>query len=155
MIVTPCANRPVLQPCTLPDLNYQVDPYIGCGHCCHYCYVLPRTETDWKREILTHEDIDGRLASALSGIAPQTIYLGWHTDPYQPCEAEQRQTRRVLQLLLEKGFSAAERPDRGRDFRQEPSLLDGVAAGFVATAKKMAIEPGRSCIKTTQRKFSP
>lgn len=29
MIVTPLENRPVLEPCTLPELNYQVDPYIG------------------------------------------------------------------------------------------------------------------------------
>lgn len=32
--------------------------------------------------------------------------MGWHTDPYQPCEAEIRQTRQVLELLLEMGFSA-------------------------------------------------
>jgi DNA repair photolyase len=38
---------------------------------------------------------------------PQTIYMGWQTDPYQPCEAECRQTRRVLELFLEKGFSAS------------------------------------------------
>jgi len=43
----------------------------------------------------------------LSTIPPQTIYMGWHTDPYQPCEAECRQTRRVLELLLQKGFSAS------------------------------------------------
>jgi len=41
------------------------------------------------------------------GIAPKTIYMGWQTDPYQPCEAEYRQTRQVLELLLEKGFSAS------------------------------------------------
>ena len=33
--------------------------------------------------------------------------MGWLTDPYQPCEAEYRQTRRVLELLLAKGFSAS------------------------------------------------
>jgi DNA repair photolyase len=33
--------------------------------------------------------------------------MGWQTDSYQPCEAEYRQTRQVLELLLEKGFSAS------------------------------------------------
>ncbi|MGD2016275.1 MAG: hypothetical protein PVG84_21200 [Desulfobacterales bacterium] len=47
------------------------------------------------------------MESELAGIAPQTIYMGWQTDPYQPCEAEYRQTRQVLELLLEKGFSAS------------------------------------------------
>jgi DNA repair photolyase len=54
-----------------------------------------------------HKDITGQLESELAGIPPQTIYLGWQTDPYQPCEAEYRQTRQVLELLLEKGFSAS------------------------------------------------
>ena len=107
MILTPCNNRPVLQPCTLPERNFQVDPYIGCEHYCYYCYVLPKAETDWQREILFHEDIAGRLEKALAVIPPQTIYMGWETDPYQPCEAEYRQTRQVLKLLLEKGFSAS------------------------------------------------
>jgi DNA repair photolyase len=33
--------------------------------------------------------------------------MGWHSDPYQPCEAECRQTRQVLELLLRQGFSAS------------------------------------------------
>jgi len=32
MKVTACANRSILNPCTLEGRNYQVDPYIGCGH---------------------------------------------------------------------------------------------------------------------------
>jgi DNA repair photolyase len=33
--------------------------------------------------------------------------MGWQTDPYQTCEAQCRQTRQVLEFLLEKGFSAS------------------------------------------------
>jgi DNA repair photolyase len=47
-----------------------------------------------------------QLHEELETIAPQKIYLGYYTDPYQPCEAEYRQTRKVLELFLEKGFSA-------------------------------------------------
>jgi DNA repair photolyase len=47
-----------------------------------------------------------QLHEELDTIAPQKIYLGYSTDPYQPCEAEYRQTRKVLELFLEKGFSA-------------------------------------------------
>lgn len=107
MNITPCNNRPLVTPCTLKNFNYQVDPYIGCSHLCQYCYVLEHAETDWSKEILFHEDIADRLESALSVIPPQTIYMGWHTDPYQPCEAEYKQTRRTLQCLLEYGFSAS------------------------------------------------
>ncbi len=107
MNIKPCNKRPILNPCTLPGRNYQVDPYIGCEHHCHYCYALNQAETDWRKEVLIHEDIAGRLASELTGIPPQTIYLGWQTDAYQPCEAQYRQTHQVLALLLEKDFSAS------------------------------------------------
>lgn len=107
MDIKACDNRPVLNPCTLPDRNYQVDPYIGCQHYCYYCYVLNQAETDWTKEILIHKDITARLKSDLSNIEPQKIYMGWHTDPYQPCEEQYQQTRQVLELLLEKGFSAS------------------------------------------------
>ena len=107
MQIKPCANRPILNPCTLEGRNYQVDPYIGCEHYCYYCYALNQAETDWRKEVLIHKDITGQLETELAGIPPQTIYMGWQTDPYQPCEAECRQTRQVLELLLEKGFSAS------------------------------------------------
>jgi len=54
-----------------------------------------------------HKDITGQLSEELSKISHQTIYMGYKTDPYQPCEAEYFQTRQVLELLLEKGFSAS------------------------------------------------
>lgn len=81
MEIEPHAHRPVLNPCTLDGRNYQVDPYFGCGH---YCYVLNQAETDWTEEVWYHENIAGRLEEAISGIQPQSIYMGWHTDPYQP-----------------------------------------------------------------------
>jgi DNA repair photolyase len=107
MNITTCSYRPVLNPCTLEGLNYQVDSYIGCEHYCYYCYVLGQAETDWHEEIMIHEDLVNQLKKELSDIPPQTIYIGWHTDPYQPCEAEYRQTRQVLELFLDKGFSAS------------------------------------------------
>ena len=107
MKVSVCTNRPVLSPCGLKELEYQVDPYVGCEHYCYYCYALALAETDWSKEILTYNDITDQLSEELDKISPQTIYMGYHTDPYQPCEAEYRQTRKVLELLLRKGFSAS------------------------------------------------
>ncbi len=107
MIITSCTHRPVLVPCSLDNLDYQVDPYIGCEHYCYYCYVLKDAETDWTQEIRMHGDIAGQLRGELEKIPPQKIYMGYHTDPYQPCEAQYRQTRQVLELLSEKGCSAS------------------------------------------------
>jgi DNA repair photolyase len=107
MKVSECTYRPILSPCGLKDINYQVDTYVGCEHYCYYCYVLPQAETDWSKEILIHQDIVSRLDQELDQIPPQTIYMGYHTDPYQPIEVEYQQTRKVLELLLSKGFSAS------------------------------------------------
>ncbi len=107
MQINACFNRPIVTPCTLENRNYQIDPYFGCEHYCYYCYVLEQAETDWREEVLVHGDLVERLEAELSDIPPQTIYMGWHTDPYQPCEAECRQTRQVLERLLKKGFSAS------------------------------------------------
>jgi DNA repair photolyase len=107
MKVSVCSNRPILSPCGLKNFDYQVDTYVGCGHYCYYCYVLDQAETDWSKEILIHKDIIDQLSGEIDKISPQTIYMGYHTDPYQPCEAEYRQTRKVLELLSEKDFSAS------------------------------------------------
>jgi len=107
MKVSECTDRPILSPCGLKEFDYQVDTYIGCEHYCFYCYVLDQAETDWSKEILIHRDIVDQLNDELDKIPPQTIYMGYHTDPYQPCESEYRQTRKVLELFLKKGFSAS------------------------------------------------
>ncbi len=107
MRVSTCSYRPILEPCGLKGIDYQVDTYVGCGHYCYYCYAMDEAETDWRKEILIHEDITGQLSEELEKIPPQKIYLGYKTDPYQPCETEYRQTRQVLELFLEKGFSAS------------------------------------------------
>jgi len=106
MTVSVCGKRPVLSPSEIGFFEYQVDPYIGCEHLCHYCYALNQAETNWSKEILIHEDIAGQLSEELDQIPTQSIYLGYNSDPYQPCEAEYYQTRKTLELLLRKGFSA-------------------------------------------------
>ena len=106
MKVSTCSYRPILVPCGLENFDYQVDPYVGCEHSCHYCYVLNQAETDWAKEICVYSDITGQLSGELEKIPPQKIYMGYYTDPYQPCETEQCQTRKVLKLFLENGFSA-------------------------------------------------
>ena len=107
MKINTCSSRPILQTCRLENFDYQIDAYVGCGHLCHYCYVLNQAETDWREEILIHHDLEGQLQTELAPIAPQKIYFGYHTDPYQPCEAEYRQTRNALRLLRDRGFSAS------------------------------------------------
>jgi len=107
MKISVCSERPILVPCGLESFDHQVDPYIGCEHYCRYCYVLDQAETEWTEKILVHADISDQLSGELEGVEPQKIYMGYFSDPYQPCEAEFLQTRTVLELLRERGFSAS------------------------------------------------
>jgi len=103
--VKECADKQILEPCSLKNFDFQVDPYIGCEHYCYYCYVLNNTAFNWTKEIRIHKDFISRLQQKLDQIEPQKIYMGYNSDPYQPCEEEYQQTRQALQLFKEKGFS--------------------------------------------------
>ncbi len=105
MTIGLCTPRPILQPCSLEGHAYQVDPYVGCEHDCRYCYAQNDAEVDWPRQILIHRDLRQRLALELEGVAPQSVYIGMNSDPYQPAEERRLQTRAVLELLAERGFS--------------------------------------------------
>ena len=103
--LSPCTHRSILAPCSLDNFEYQIDPYVGCEHFCRYCYVLNQAETDWTKEILIHQDITGQLSTELENITPQKIYMGYYSDPYQPCEQESLQARKVLELLAQRDCS--------------------------------------------------
>ncbi len=105
MKISTCSPRPIVESCGLENFNYQIDTYIGCQHFCYYCYALNKAETNWAHEIQIHENIINQLEDELHDIPPQKFYLGYNTDPYQPIEEELRQTRQVLQFLLNRGFS--------------------------------------------------
>lgn len=107
MVISPCTEKRVLKPCGLKDINYQIDPYVGCAHYCYYCYAMQYAQTNWKERILVHTNIEKLLKHELEGITSQKIYLGYHTDPYQPVERHLIQTRKVLDILLEKNFTAS------------------------------------------------
>jgi DNA repair photolyase len=100
-------TRPVLEPCPLSGHQYQLDPYMGCGHQCCYCYALVRKDDSWLKGVKWYDNLARRLAAELSNLEPQTIYMGWNSDPYQPIEAKTQLTREALSLLARHRFSAS------------------------------------------------
>lgn len=105
--VSDCTDRPILSPCGLKNLDCHVDTYVGCEHYCYYFSALADAETDWSNEIKIHSNIVDQLKEEIDDIPPQTLYMGYQTDPYQPIEAGLSQTGKVLELFLEKGFSTS------------------------------------------------
>jgi DNA repair photolyase len=132
MEIKKCSPRKILQPCELSGYTYQIDPYIGCEHHCHYCYALNQAETDWTKEILVYPNFTEKLTRELSEIEPQPIYFGWYSDPYQPAEATYRHTRKALEILAARGFSVCMLTKSGLVTRDVDLLgrMPGSSVGF-------------------------
>jgi DNA repair photolyase len=126
--------------------NYQVDPYIGCEHVCHYCYALNNAQTDWEKEILLHEGLIERLPQELSKLEPQTIYIGMDTDPYQPSERTLKQTKRILELLAERDFSVCILTKSGMVTR-DIDLLAGMPGSSVGVSIAFQNEQTRQLLE--------
>ncbi|MBN1551190.1 radical SAM protein [bacterium] len=96
---------PLLKPCLLEGINFQFDPYFGCGHQCVYCYALCRSGGEWNRRVYRYENMVDRLRQELMTLDPQRIYMGWNTDPYQPAERKEKATHQSLHVLAKAGFT--------------------------------------------------
>lgn len=93
-----------------PDLPFDrsVNPYRGCEHGCIYCFARPSHAylnlspgLDFETRLIARPGIAEVLAGELRAKAYRvaTVALGTNTDPYQPCEAEHRLMRQVLEVL--------------------------------------------------------
>ena len=89
----------------LPVCDYSLNPYVGCGHGCKYCYAC------FMKRFTGHTEPWGEFVDVKywDGIKnPDTycgkeIFIGSVTDPYQPCEETYRRTRAVLEQLKGSG----------------------------------------------------
>lgn len=93
-----------------PDLPFDrsVNPYRGCEHGCVYCFARPSHAylnlspgLDFETRLIARPGIAEVLARELRAKTYRvaTVALGTNTDPYQPCEAEHRLMRQVLEVL--------------------------------------------------------
>ena len=82
--------------------------YIGCTHACAYCYARFISPSHYGRFVVIRENLLSVLKReirifnekfSVTGKKP-IINLGSITDPYQPVEAKQQITQRVVQLFV-------------------------------------------------------
>lgn len=101
------AARSVLMPQDgIPVKGYTLNPYIGCGMGCAYCYVMkyhyarehPLPWGTWVKPKVNAPFLIGKARAKIWG---RRIFVGSATDPYQYIERQYRLTRRCLEILLE------------------------------------------------------
>lgn len=89
----------------LPEGDFVINPYVGCGHNCLYCYAR------FMKRFTNHPEPWGEFVdvkiNALDLIQENTdkyknrsVIIGSVTDPYQPLESKYKLTRRILEKLI-------------------------------------------------------
>jgi DNA repair photolyase len=106
---SPVTCKTALSPSGLPGLDYSLNPYVGCGHGCLYCYspaTLRNRELieKWGRVLRAKVNIAEVLEEEVKQKKKGTVGVSTVCDPYQPLEAKLKLTRKCLEILASHGF---------------------------------------------------
>lgn len=104
MIVREILAKSVLSPSKVYD--YAVNPYVGCGHACRYCYAaFMRRFTGHRERWGAFLDVKIRAPALLAREVERKrkgrVWLSGVCDPYQAAEQKYGLTRQCLAILLE------------------------------------------------------
>ncbi|MCX6649766.1 MAG: radical SAM protein, partial [Candidatus Bathyarchaeota archaeon] len=139
-------------------MDYAVNPYLGCGHACAYCYArfmrrMGHPGEAWGSFVDVKVNAVERLREEAAKKPRGRVLLSSVTDAYQPIEAKYRLTRGCLEVLLEHGYRVDVLTKNDLVLRDLDLLrrFDEVEVGFTITALddavRMAFEPGASSIQ--------
>ncbi len=101
--------KTVLTKTAISSFDYCINPYVGCGHGCRYCYAsfMKRFTghlEPWGEFIGVKVNAPYLLIKQLRRAKQGVVALSTVTDPYQPIEAKYRLTRKCLEVLLDVQF---------------------------------------------------
>jgi DNA repair photolyase len=88
------------------DFDYTLNPYIGCGFNCSYCFATFFQAEEERRESWG-KWVEVKINAARDllrrhDLRDKKIFMSSATDPYQPLEAKTKLTRAILEVLVEK-----------------------------------------------------
>jgi len=100
--------------CGFPGGGWAINPYVGCGHGCVYCYArfikrfTGHTEP-WGTFVDARMNIADVLRKQIKSPKYRTgqIFIGTVTDGYQPVEGRYKLTRKVLEVLKSEPVSVS------------------------------------------------
>ncbi|MCY0851199.1 MAG: radical SAM protein [Thermoplasma acidophilum] len=101
--------KTALQNSGLKELDYSLNPYLGCMHRCLYCYAIDMTKDirasgNWGSTIIVKKNIIDVLKREMPYRRRGIVGISTITDPYQPIEFRYRMTRQSMEILLREGF---------------------------------------------------
>ncbi len=98
-------SKTLLTKTAIAGYDYCINPYVGCGHGCRYCYAsfmrrFTNHQEPWGEFIDIKVNAPQILERELQRAKRGVVAISTVTDPYQPIEREYRITRKCLELLL-------------------------------------------------------
>ena len=110
MEVREILSKTILTNTAISSFDYCINPYVGCGHGCRYCYAsfMKRFTghlEPWGEFVDVKVNAPQLLRKQLKRKRRGNVSLSTVTDPYQPLERNYRLTRGCLEALLDHQFS--------------------------------------------------
>ena len=102
--------RSVLTKSKIPGLDYAVNPYVGCGHACVYCYAtfmrrFLGISDEWGDFVGIKVNAAHVLAREARRKTPGVVSFGTVCDPYQDVERDYGISRKCLSVFVDvEGF---------------------------------------------------
>ncbi|MCS7102399.1 MAG: radical SAM protein [Candidatus Korarchaeum sp.] len=89
--------------------DYCVNPYIGCSHACIYCYASYYARRmgysgEWGNYVHVKVNAVELLRKEVARKSKGVVYISSLTDAYQPIESSYELTRKLLGVLLSRGW---------------------------------------------------
>lgn len=89
--------------------DYCINPYVGCAHACVYCYASYYSRRmgyrgNWGSYVFAKRNAVELLIKEMRRKERGVVYISSFTDAYQPAEGTYRLTRRILEVLLPRGW---------------------------------------------------
>jgi DNA repair photolyase len=147
--------RGIMNKSGIEGVDYAINPYIGCGHGCVYCYA--RFMTRWYHQGESwgsFVDVKKNAAECLRREAPRkpvgTVLFSSVTDPYQPVERKFKATRSLLEILKDHSFpveilTKSSLVQRDLDVISEIDEVEiGLTVTFWNDETRRVFEPGAS-----------
>lgn len=112
MQITSITARTALVRSKIPGVDYVINPYLGCGHGCRYCYAVfmrkyshHHRQAPWGAFVEVKINLPEILRAELRRKKrPGRALLASVCDPYQPVEGKYRLSRQCLEILGEFGW---------------------------------------------------
>jgi len=110
--ITEITAKTALVRSKIPGVPFVINPYLGCGHGCRYCYAVfmrrysrRHPQAPWGSFVEVKVNIAEVLRGELRRKKQRSqAFLSSVCDPYQPVELKYRLTRHCLELLKEYGW---------------------------------------------------